>query len=144
MALQTRDHKNISLTMDSLIHCQHLWWIGHFWAENTPKIHGGFNDKKYISKFMKICKIWAMLMSFFASQGFFSKDPIVWVDWAGPPPKYDFALIDNAIAGSALFVGNTLNVHGVFIGTLCLWIRCKWIHLSGESYTHQAKQQSFV
>jgi hypothetical protein len=39
--------------------------LANIFVGNTPNIHGGFIDKKYISKNLKISKIVSTLRSFF-------------------------------------------------------------------------------
>jgi hypothetical protein len=69
-----------------------------FFVRNTTSVHGGFIDKKYIYKYMKICKIGAMLifLAGFTGQGVLNKDPIVWLHGARPTHKNFIAQSNNA------------------------------------------------
>ncbi len=114
-----------------------------FFVESTPNVHGGFIDKKYVSKYMKISKIGAMLRSLFltgfAGQGVLNKDPTVWLDGAMPPPNYIIGQYNNTFGGLAnLLLGNTPKVHGGFIDIPCHVGESlfRGMHLSAESYTH--------
>jgi hypothetical protein len=69
-----------------------------FFVRNTTSVHGGFFNKKYIYKYMKISKIGAMLifLAGFAGQGGINKDPTVRLHRARPTHKNFIAQSNNA------------------------------------------------
>ncbi len=86
---------------------------------NAPNVHGVFINKKYVSKYIKICKIGAMRRLFSVClcwPGILNKDPIVWLDGAIQPLSMLSPSLKTLWTNWLICLyGNTPNVHGGFI-----------------------------
>jgi hypothetical protein len=85
---------------------------------NTPKVHGGFSNKKHISKYIQFVKLDLCSDHFsgwLCQSKAHNKDPIVGLDGARPPAKYPIAQSDNTFGKLAVFCKG---IHPMYKGDL--------------------------